>query len=253
MTRSTLAQQVEDYRTDGVTVLHGLIPTALLGELRREADVARTLARRLHGPQAQRLQPIRAHQEIDARPFDDFQQLDALQALAQAALSPDHRPSGRTASLFEPAEQAWTMAWHRDWVYNVPGIDADRFWSVATDLAMFNQLNAALYDDDSLWFVPGSHARRDTEAERAAFDTFPPPEPAPGEKSGAAHCEAMPGAVQLRLRAGDCAFYRSTAWHTGSYRTGHPRATLHDGFYAAADLAWQDEAAQMSAAHAGSL
>ena len=38
----------------------------------------------------------------------------------------------------------------------------------------------------------------------------------------------MPGAVQLRLNAGDFALYRSSAWHLGNYVPYRKRATLHD-------------------------
>ena len=38
----------------------------------------------------------------------------------------------------------------------------------------------------------------------------------------------MPGAVQLRLSAGDFALYRSSAWHIGNYVPYRKRATIHD-------------------------
>ena len=42
----------------------------------------------------------------------------------------------------------------------------------------FNQFNAALHDDRSLWVVPGSHVREDTPEEVAAMGPIPasPPE-----------------------------------------------------------------------------
>jgi hypothetical protein len=50
----------------------------------------------------------------------------------------------------------------------------------------------------------------------------------------------MPGAVQVVLSAGDIAFYRSTAWHIGTYVPYVKRATLHDGFYGPEDHAWRE-------------
>jgi hypothetical protein len=51
------------------------------------------------------------------------------------------------------------------------------FQQAARDLQMFNQFNAALYDDHSLWIVPGSHNREDTPEERACFPTAMPAVP----------------------------------------------------------------------------
>lgn len=245
----------EEYLADGLTVLRGLIPASLLGDLRRQADAARGIARAHAGPQVQRLQPVYAYPELDHGPFRDFLALDGMREVVTRILGPDHAPSDIMGILFEPAESAWCTHWHRDWGYNVPGIDLDSFFAAARDPAMFNQLNGALYDDHSLWVVPGSHGRRDSEAERAAFPAVPPAAPALDEGMGAAErelaCSAyarhMPGARPVALLAGDVAFYRSCAWHLGVYVPYARRATLHDGYYGPEDRAWQAEARRMSA------
>ena len=48
----------------------------------------------------------------------------------------------------------------------------------------------------------------------------------------------MPGAVRLRLNAGDCAVYRNTLWHLGSYLPYRKRATLHDAVETPEYAAW---------------
>src|SRR5579884_2335818 len=83
----------EEYVTDGYTVLRGLIPASLLADLRREADRAREIAHRQHGPQAQRLQPVYAYEELDSRPFRDFLGLPGLQATAEGILGTGHAQS----------------------------------------------------------------------------------------------------------------------------------------------------------------
>ena len=113
--------------------------------------------------------------------------------------------------------------------------------------AMHNQLNGALYDDHSLWVVPGSHNREDTAEERAAFPIVPPPGPAltdamtPTERERACleYSRKMPGAIPVVLFAGDVAFYRACQWHIGNYVPYTKRATLHDGFYGPADQEWR--------------
>ena len=149
--------------------------------------------------------------------------------------------------LLEPQEKAWSTHWHRDWGYNAAHVDLEAFFQAVPNLRMFNQLNGALYDDHSLWVVPGSHARRDTEEERAAFPIVPPPGPAllpemsptQRELTCLEYARHMPGAVPVSLFAGDVAFYRACQWHLGNYVPYTRRATLHDGFYCDEDLAWQ--------------
>jgi hypothetical protein len=253
MTFAYSARHADEYFDHGYTILRGLLPATLLGELRRQSETARDLARRIDGPQAQRLQPVYEYEEIDARPFREFNALPGLVETVRQVLGPDHQPTGLTALLFEPAERPWATHWHRDWAYNVPGIDLDRFFEHIKNKKVLNQLNCALYDDASLWFVPGSDARPDSDAERAAFATIPPPPPAvsdsmsleEAELTCAAYARSMPGAVQVPLAAGDLVFYRSSAWHLGNYVPYHRRATLHDGFYAEADWAWRKEAEEM--------
>ncbi|MES4793363.1 MAG: hypothetical protein C4321_10660, partial [Chloroflexota bacterium] len=168
----------EEYERDGLTVLRGVIPPALVEDLRRESETARELARRRHGPQVQRLQPVYAYEELNSRPFRDFLELPGMRAAVENILGPTHAPSDIMGILLEPAEEAWCTGWHRDWGYNVSGLDLDEFFRVIRNLRMFNQLNGALYDDHSLWVVPGSHNRDDTAEERAAFPRVPPPGPA---------------------------------------------------------------------------
>lgn len=236
----------EEYLADGCTVLRGLIPSSLLADLRRETDIARDIARRQGGPQCQRLQPVYRYEELDQRPFRDFLALPELRRAVAGILGPEHRESDIMGVLLEPAERPWCTSWHRDWRDHGP-LPPGAWDRAARDYGMFNQLNGALYPDSSLWFVPGSHGRDDTDAERAAFGGVPAPGPAltdamsNGEREAAclAYARRMPGAVQLHLEPGDVAFYRACAWHLGSYTPHAKRATLHDGFYGPADRQWQ--------------
>ncbi len=239
----------EEYYSIGLTVLRGVIPASLLSDLRREADTAREIARREHGPQAQRLQPVYKYPELNHQPFRDFLALPQMRATVEGILGTEHTQSEIMGILFEPQEAAWATPWHRDWGYNVPGIDLDAFFAAALHKPqMFNQLNAALYDDHSLWVVPGSHNREDTAAERDTFGgRIPPPGPelppemSPEEKelTCLSYTRRMPGAVQVALGASDVAFYRAVGWHIGNYVPSTRRATLHDGFYGPDDHAWQ--------------
>ena len=239
----------DDYHSAGLVVLRDLIPSALLVDLRRESDIARVVARKRFGAQCQRLQPVYAFEEVDPKPFRAFLALDGLRATVEGILGNGHESTDNMGILLEPAELAWATNWHRDWGHHVQDLDMDRFYAVASNHRVFNQLNAALWDDDSLWVVPGSHDRPDTPGEAGAFDRIPAPGPelreemTPTEREAAldAYVTQMPGATQVRLGVGDVAFYRASGWHLGRYRTDAPRATLHDGFYCDDDRAWREE------------
>ena len=75
------------------------------------------------------------------------------------------------------------------------------------------QWNIALYDDDVLWVVPGSHRRRNTEAENAQWyhDAWAP----------------MPDSIPVELRAGDAVAYSNMILHWGSNYTAKLRRTIH--------------------------
>lgn len=241
-------QHRQVYQTEGYTILRGLIPPTLLADLRCQTDKAREIARKQHGAQAQRLQPVYTYHELDPKPFRDFLNLPRLQAIVEGVLDTEHHESDNMGVLFEPEESAWCTAWHRDWGYNAPHVDLEAFFDSISNLQMYNQLNGALYDDQSLWVVPGSHARRDTDDEQAAFEAIPPPPPKLHAGMGEAERErvcldyvrSMPGAEPVSLFAGDVAFYRACQWHIGNYVPYTRRATLHDGFYGEEDRAWKE-------------
>lgn len=231
------------YRENGYIILQGVVPPALIERLRAMAEEARAIAHRLHGPQAQRLQPLGDH--VDVTPMREFTELPAFVAAIRTLLSDRHFLSdpATNAVLFQPADQCWATEWHRDLRDHMDaatlqavlgGREWDRF---ATDYANFNQFNCALYEDSSTWFVPGSHGRMtDTPAEIAAAraQNRTAVENKDRARSEAAqevflqdYCRSMPGALQVTLQAGDLVLYRNTAWHMGNYVPYRRRATLH--------------------------
>lgn len=101
------------------------------------------------------------------------------------------------------------LRWHRDDI--PPSASAEEEEERLKEPAWHAQWNLALYDDDSLTVVPGSHKRARTDEERAAD---------PYEKD-------MPGQLVVQLRAGDAVFYDNNILHRGVYASGKERMTLH--------------------------
>jgi hypothetical protein len=197
----------EKYFSAGLTILRGIIPPALLSDLRRETDTAREIARKTSGLQSQRLQPVYQYEELNHQAFRDFLELPDLRATVEGILGAGHKPTDNMGVLLEPAENAWCTNWHRDVAHHIPGLDCDLFFQTAANLQTFNQYNTALYDDHSLWVVPGSHHREDTPQERACFPNTPPDGPELHEKMQPAERErvcleytrSMPGAEPVVL------------------------------------------------------
>jgi len=143
--------------------------------------------------------------------------------------------------LINPTQTPWCTSWHRDMTLQSSRLPADEFQDIMLDWNSANQINCPLYDDDCTWFVPGSHLRaRDLPGETAAAQAHGDLHWMPKDKAGDPvererrclnYTMAMPGAVQLRLNAGDFAMYRPIGWHTGNYTPSKKRATLHDALF----------------------
>ena len=101
------------------------------------------------------------------------------------------------------------LRWHRDDIpaEATPEEEMERLGRPA----FHAQYNFALWEDDSLVLVPGSHKRARTETERKA-DPF--------EK-------VLPDQLIVKLEPGDIAFYNNNILHRGVYDHTKDRMTLH--------------------------
>lgn len=230
-------QHIEEYASRGATVFRGLLPPSLIRDLRRATDKARELAREVRGAQAQRLQPIGAF-DLDATPFMEYTALPELREAIDEILGPqfEYGDLNKLGVLFEPAEEPYCTAWHRDARDNLAGFDITLWNDMLHDPEMMNQVNCPLYEDICTWIVPGSHLRDDLPRERELFSMRPIFKPELDGKTSEErerlcleYSQSMPGGVQLILNAGDFALYRSSLWHIGNYVPYRKRATLHDG------------------------
>ena len=120
--------------------------------------------------------------------------------------------------LCSPVRDHGPAKWHRD----IHPIDTAPLEGYVRDLQENGprhlQWNIALYDDDVLWVVPGSHHRLNTEEEDRMLSANPR---AP-----------LPGGVTAELKAGDGVVYISPGiLHWGSNYSSKLRRTIH-GTYA---------------------
>lgn len=135
------------------------------------------------------------------------------------AIDPDQLVMELYNLLVRP-DRDFALRWHRDDV--PPSVSADEEEARLNEPILHTQWNLALYDDESLIVVPGSHARARTDAERNA-DPFE---------------DNMPGQLAVRMKAGDVVFYNNNILHRGVYSSTTERMTLHGSMgLAAADPA----------------
>lgn len=232
---------LHQYATQGYAVLRKIIPTALLRDLRIEAEKALRIARETAGPNAQRLQPIANHVSLNAKPFEDYANLPDLLAAIRKLAGDDAWIGGpsRMGILFEPAERPWCTAWHRDFGPYQRRVEMDTFRKMRVNPRYFHQVNCALYEDTCTWYVPGSHLRDDFTPEAEIGQNSPwqvgmdmlDATMEEVERHCLSYVQSMPRAICLALDAGDFALYRSHGWHLGNYVPYKRRATLHDSVW----------------------
>lgn len=240
-------RHIEEYQTLGYTVFRGIVPSTLVEDLRRQCDLGAKLGREMDGPNTQRFGP-RTIDGIDLQPFRDFLDLPAIRESVAKVLPSEVVSStveGMFSVLIEPTEFPYCTQWHRDWRDNVKGLDLTRWEADYKDMDLFNQVNCALYEDCCTWVVPGSHLRKDTDAEMTRFPSRPIDGPqlddlnnSQRERACLEYCQSLPDAQRLLLDAGDYCLYRNSLWHLGNYISYRKRATLHEGVMTAKFQTW---------------
>ncbi|KAI9151711.1 phytanoyl-CoA dioxygenase [Paramyrothecium foliicola] len=106
-------------------------------------------------------------------------------------------------------DKDFELRWHRDDIPATAGPEEEM--ARLSEPAWHAQYNFALWEDESLVLVPGSHKRARTEAERQA-DPFQ---------------ASLPDQLVVKLEPGDIAFYNNNILHRGVYDSHKQRMTLH--------------------------
>ena len=203
---------------DGFVVVQDIVPPGRLEELRAAFETLVDRQRALWAAEVGPDDPPGGAWETSAQPrlsgFDRYVDdadtaatvawcldaggpLDASQRLMRARAAP-------TAYMLmcSPQKDHGPAAWHRD----IHPVDQAPLCGLEQDLLAngpgYLQWNIALYDDDVLQVVPGSHRRPNRAEENARL-----------EKDSRA---PLPDALRVGLRAGDGVAYTNTILHWGS-------------------------------------
>ena len=118
----------------------------------------------------------------------------------------------------------YSLGWHRD-IIQIPQPEIEDWLFSPERFHNSVQINLPLVDENSLWVVPGSHFRPNTEEENKAFR---------GSKHYAPLGIEMPGGIPVPLKAGQAVLYNNNLIHRGfTKKMKIPRRTLHMGYHSA--------------------
>jgi len=114
--------------------------------------------------------------------------------------------------LVNPVLGNYSLMWHRDDIR--PTVSDDEEFRCLNLPRHGIQWNTALYPDDCLQVVPGTHKRIRTPEQRQIQLEDP-------------FTDHMPGAITVHLDVGQTLFYDHAILHRGVYDKNYKRATLH--------------------------
>ena len=216
----------------GYVLLSGEIPEAVLGGLREAGEL---LFKEIEEDKNQGAR----HQTV-LKPnvfhpaYIEFLNLPNLNETALEILDCDDLVFPGLACLLGDRKHAFCK-WHRDFSDSDPELI-----ELLDHPNNCIQFNCAVYPDECLWIIPGSHCHRTREEEASyaakfndlqfidEWDKVMAAEPtAPG---------GMPGAFNARLGPGDCLLYNPFLWHSAVYRPENKRMTLHGGYRLPANI-----------------
>ena len=130
----------------------------------------------------------------------------------------DEEPLFRcTSYFFNPLKDSQDGNWHRDTQFMHRDPEIEKKTLLERAMVEGVQMQVALVPSDDIEYVPGSHMRWDTPDE---FNI----RLADGERNSRSN--HMPGALRLKLNAGDAVLFNPSGLHRGRYHTDKLRRTL---------------------------
>ncbi|KAM0355935.1 hypothetical protein ACHAPU_000324 [Fusarium lateritium] len=224
------SQYLQDLNEDGFVVIKSIVNKEKLDALREASSKATQLARDGQWPyvriQGKQFPPWDASQarehgiwgvqhlmnpelpghELFTELYFSEAILDIVKQLLQCQ---DEQLVMELFNLLVRPSLDFELRWHRD---DIPAeASEEEEMERLGKHAYHAQYNFALWGDDSLVVVPGSHKRARTSAERHA-DPF---------------AKSLPGQLIVELQPGDIVFYNNNILHRGIYSSKKERMTLH--------------------------
>lgn len=160
---------------DGFEIVRGFIDYRAVEAGRRIVDRIRAATRTAIAVDAQRIQPVTRYlTQGGLSELRDVAAFDRIHQELERMIGPGAEIDMSLLGLWiEPARRTYVLPWHRDIRDNAKGVDWRSWYGNLHSVRYYNQFHVAFRDDESLWIVPGSHRRDDTETEMRMFPTRP--------------------------------------------------------------------------------
>ena len=221
----------EQFVENGCVLLEGGISDEILEHLREAAE---TLFKGVaEGKWTTRHQTV-LKPDVFHPAYLEFLNIPEMAAVGEAVLeTKDLVTSGLACLLGSPKNEI--CKWHRDFPDTHPEME-----ELLRHPSVVIQINAAIFDDQSLWIIPSSHSRTTLPNEDAYEKRFSdlkfigPTETAHALDENI--MSGMPGSSNVQLQAGDILMYNPFLWHAAEYRPDWKRATLHGGLKKAENI-----------------
>jgi ectoine hydroxylase-related dioxygenase (phytanoyl-CoA dioxygenase family) len=218
----------EEFVENGYVIVRNIVPPDQLDSLRagfemqfekqRQIEAAR---RKPDDPPAnwwensrqRRVLPEQTVDELSAHVIDFL--LGAPQEISRQVMRAPRASLFSFNSLNNPMRETGPDPWHRDpnsaLVAPLEGLINDLVENCARAQV---QWNVPLYDDPTLWVVPGSHRRLNTPEKPSPADT-----PEEERQLREDPRQPLPGGTPVELKAGDGVVYTNLLLHWGSFYT----------------------------------
>ena len=205
---ATIEEQRKQLMESGYLIVRDMIPLSELQRLRKCVDVIADRA-----PESSRSSRVTLTEWVDGETADavefcfDARTLDFCRRLMNA---PSAAPLGM-----------WVLCgsgtgWHRDGVQPIDTAPLDGLQeNLRFNGPPYLQWNIALYDDNFLQIIPGSHLRHNNAEERKIERNM--------------GIVSLPGAMAVDLKAGDGVVYINTFLHGATANGRTKRRTIHMG------------------------
>lgn len=212
--------QLEQFRSEGYVIIEG-IDSSIYETIRQAAERVTAKGRSGAWPHVRQV-PDRQprdilgvssllHPDLEEPTFAHYMATPQVLDVAKALLQDKVIRLSLTNMLVNPAHTDYAIGWHRD--ATEASLEGDDEMAALNCGQWGVQWNAALYRDDCLRIVPGSHRRNMTEAERGVLSNR--------------SMDPMPGELRVSLQVGQTVYYNANLLHKGDYSADQSRLTLH--------------------------
>ena len=218
------------FTEEGYNILPNVVPPDQLDSLRQNIEhmvncrkEISAQQRTLHEPpggswQASAQPRLQFDRDCDARSSATIEFLlhENTLGVSKQLIKAKHVVPHQFGCLCNGSYDAGPMRWHRDIGQGDPAPLHGMISNMEHHGPSYLQWNIALYDDNVLWIVPGSHRQINTDQINHQLSEDP--------------SVPLPASMPVKLKAGDGVVYTHLLLHWGSYYSSKMRRTLHPGY-----------------------